>query len=383
MSTTTLQIPFVDFRRQDPALRAEIEAAMARVVASGWYILGPEVEAFEREWAAACGAKGAVGVANGTEAITIALLASGAVEPGRGDEVVTSALSAGYTALAILRAGAVPVFADVDPETALVSRESLERALTPRTRALLPVHLYGQMVDLAAIGELAAARGLVVIEDACQAHGASLDQSRLGDAGGKRAGAYARAGAHSFYPTKNLGGIGDGGALVSDDEGLIARARVLRYGGQAKTYVHSDPLGINSRLDELQAAILRTKLPRLRGWTAERQTLARRYLGGLLTSKAGLGLPAPLAATRHAYHLFVVRTAHRDALRAHLAEQGVQALIHYPHALHRQPAFAPFARGPLPRAESLADSVLSLPLYPGMREAEVDQVIAAIDSFRG
>ena len=383
MSTATQQIPFVDFRRQDPALRAEIEAAVARVVASGWYILGPEVEAFEREWAAACGAAGAVGVANGTEAITIALLASGAVKPGRGDEVVTSAISAGYTALAILRAGAVPVFADVDPETALVSEESLEREITPKTRALLPVHLYGQMADLTAIGELATARGLIVFEDACQAHGASLDQSRLGDAGGKRAGAYTRAGAHSFYPTKNLGAIGDGGALVSDDEELIAEARILRYGGQAKSYVHSNPLGINSRLDELQAAILRTKLPRLRGWTQERQALARRYLGGLVSAKSSLGLPAPLGVTRHAYHLFVVRSAHREALRAHLAEQGVQALIHYPHALHQQPAFAAYARRPLPHAESLADSVLSLPLYPGMRESEVDQVIAAVTSFRG
>jgi dTDP-4-amino-4,6-dideoxygalactose transaminase len=377
---TTPRIPFLDFSRQDPELAADIQTAIARVLKSGWYVLGPEVAAFEAEWARACGAAGAVGVANGTEAITLALLASGAIEPGRKDEVVTSALTAGYTALAILRAGAVPVFADVDPRTGIVTAESLERELTPKTRVLLPVHLYGQMADLGAIGDLARARGVALIEDACQAHAASLDGSLLGDPGGKRAGAMALAGAHSFYPTKNLGAIGDGGAIVSNDAELIARARILRYGGQARTYWHSDPNGVNSRLDELQAAILRAKLSRLAAATAERRRQARRYLEGLAGTafEPAIALAQPLGPTRHAYHLFVVQSPRRDPLRTALAERGIQTLVHYPHALHQQPAFEAGARHPLPHAEALARSVLSLPLYPGFGDREQDEVISAL-----
>jgi dTDP-3-amino-3,4,6-trideoxy-alpha-D-glucose transaminase len=377
---TPPRIPFLDFHRQDPVVAVEVEAAIARVLKSGWYILGPEVEAFEREWALACGARGAVGVANGTEAITIALLAAGAVEPQRGDEVITSALTAGYTALAILRAGAVPVFADVDPKSGLVTAETLEREITPRTRALLPVHLYGQMVDLEAIGELARARGLTLVEDACQAHAASLDGTLLGDPAGKRAGAIARAGAHSFYPTKNLGAIGDGGAIVADDPEVLAKARVLRYGGQARTYWHSDPLGVNSRLDELQAAILRSKLKQLAQATAERRRQAHRYLAQLGPTgfQTGLEIAQPLGPTRHAYHLFVVRSPDRDRLRRELQARGIQTLVHYPHALHQQPAFVAGARRPLPHAEALAGSVFSLPLYPGFGDREQDEVISAL-----
>jgi dTDP-4-amino-4,6-dideoxygalactose transaminase len=295
--------------------------------------------------------------------------------------VVTSSLTAGYTALAILAAGAVPVFADVDPETVLVTAGTVERVLTPRTRAVIPVHLYGQTVGMADLLALAAARGLIVIEDACQAHGAEYGPevaAALPVATGKRAGALGRAGAHSFYPTKNLGGLGDGGALVSDDEDLLARARVLRFGGQVRTYRH-EIAGVNSRLDELQAAILRVKLARLGAATAERRRLAARYHAGLAGTR--LGLPVPLGAGRHVYHLFVVRSPEREALRAHLERAGVQALIHYPYPLHRQPAFAPYARGPLPGAEALADSILSLPLYPGLADALVDRVIAVISSF--
>ena len=379
------RIPFIDFSRQDPQVAADVEAAIARVLKSGWYILGPEVEAFEHEWARACGARGAVGVANGTEAITLALLAAGAVEPNRGDEVITSALTAGYTALAILRAGATPVFADVDPKSGLVTAETLEREITPKTRALLPVHLYGQMVDLAAIGELARARGLTLIEDACQAHGASLDGSLLGDPAGKRAGAVARAGAHSFYPTKNLGAIGDGGAIVSDDPEVLAKARVLRYGGQARTYWHSDPLGVNSRLDELQAAILRAKLGHLAQATAERRRQAHRYLKHLGPTRlqSALAIAQPLGPTRHAYHLFVVRSTEREQVRQALMARGIQTLIHYPHALHQQPAFTAGARRPLPHAEALAGSVFSLPLYPGFGDREQDEVIEALGELAG
>jgi len=375
------RVPFLDFGRMHAQFGSEIDAAMARVAASGRYILGPEVDAFEREWAAFSGSRGAVGVANGTDALALALLASGAVAPGRGDEVVTSPITAGYTALAILATGAVPVFADVDPETVLVTAESVERVLTPRTRALLPVHLYGQTTEMSDLLALAAARGLTVIEDACQAHGAEYGvrtEEAHPAAARKRAGALGRAGAHSFYPTKNLGGLGDGGAIVSDDEELLARARVLRFGGQVSTYLH-EVVGVNSRLDELQAAVLRVKLARLAAATAERQQIAARYVAGL--AGAPLGLPTPLGPGRHVYHLFVVRAAARDALRAHLERAGVQTLVHYPHPLHRQPAFAPYARGPLPAAESAVQSILSLPLYPGLPVEQVDRVIAALRSF--
>lgn len=372
--STLVRVPFLDLRRQQAPISAAIEKAIARVIGSNRYILGPEVDAFEREWAQACGARGAVGVANGTDAITIALLASGRVTPGRGDEVVTSPLTAGYTALAILRAGAVPVFADIDPETLLVTAESAERVLTSRTRVLLPVHLYGQMVEMKELAALAAARGLALIEDACQAHGAAGS----GDAR-KRAGAFGLAGAHSFYPTKNLGALGDGGAIVSDDDELLTRARVLRYGGQSRTNLHEDRAGMNSRLDELQAAILRAKLPHLQSWTAERRRLAARYLAAL--PPTGLGLPRTREPARHAYHLFVVRSDRRDALRNFLAERGVESLIHYPLPLHQQPAFAALARGPLPAAERAARTVLSLPLYPGMPDPEIDHVIEAVRTF--
>ena len=369
-----MRVPFVDFSRLHATTKGEIEQAVARVLASGRYILGPEVEAFEREWAEACGARGAVGVANGTDAITIALLASGAVRPGRGDEVITSPLTAGYTALAILRAGAVPVFADIDHETLIVTAATVERVLTPRTCALLPVHLYGQMAEMEDLLALAAAHGIALIEDACQAHGASMKAGER-----KRAGALGLAGAHSFYPTKNLGAIGDGGAIVSNDENLIARARILRFGGQTRTYVHEDAEGVNSRLDELQAAILRAKLLHLEASTAERRRLAARYLAGL--DGTGLELPRSADLARHVYHLFVVRSSRRDELKAFLAERGVQALIHYPYPLHQQAAFAAGARGPLPVAEAAARSVLSLPLYHGMPDADVDEVIEALRAF--
>jgi dTDP-4-amino-4,6-dideoxygalactose transaminase len=230
-----------------------------------------------------------------------------------------------------------------------------------------------EMEDLLA---LAAARGIVLIEDACQAHGAAM---KAGDR--KRAGALALAGAHSFYPTKNLGAIGDGGAIVSSDEDLLARARILRFGGQTRTYVHEDAAGVNSRLDELQAAILRAKLRHLEAATAERRRLAERYLAGL--AGTDLDLPRASEIARHVYHLFVVRSDRRDELKTFLAERGVQALIHYPSPLHQQAAFAAGARGPLPAAEAAASRVLSLPLYPGMQDPDVDLVIDAVRAFSG
>ncbi|HEX8245135.1 MAG TPA: DegT/DnrJ/EryC1/StrS family aminotransferase, partial [Longimicrobium sp.] len=261
-------VPFIDLRRQHAELGGEVEAALARVIAGGVYVLGPEVAAFEAEWAAFCGVRACAGVNTGTDALALALLASGALRPGRGDEVVTSPLTAGYTALAIRMAGAVPVFADVEPGTGTLDPDSFARAITPRTRAVVPVHLYGRMADMAGIGQVAARHGLVVVEDAAHAHGAALD--------GRRAGAHGHAAAFSFYPTKNLGALGDGGAVTSDDAGLVERVKELRQGGHPAAMRGSLP-GMNSRLDELQAAVLRVKLRHLEAWNRARVRMAEAY----------------------------------------------------------------------------------------------------------
>src|SRR4051812_627634 len=252
-----MPVSFLDLRRQHEEVGDEVRAVVGRVLDGGTYILGREVEAFEREWARFCGAAAAAGVANGTDALALALLASGAVRPGRRDEVITAPLTAGYTALAVLNAGGVPVFADSDPETYTLDPRGLERALTPRTRAIVPVHLYGQMAEIEAVCEFAGRRGLVVVEGAAQAHGARVD--------GRRAGAWGHAAAFSFYPTKNLGAYGDGGAVTSNDANLIERVKELRQGGHPSALC-GRIAGRNSRLDELQAALLRVKLKRLDAW---------------------------------------------------------------------------------------------------------------------
>ncbi len=336
------QVPFLDFSAHVAAIRPELDAAIARVLDSGWFILGPEVEAFERELAATLGARDAVAVANGTEALQLGLTTLGV---GSGDEVVTSPLSAAFTALAILSAGARPVFADLDPKTLNVSPEAVDRAVTPRTKAILPVHLYGHPADMDPILELAEARGIAVLEDSCQSHGALYR--------GRPVGTLCGLGALSFYPTKNLGGLGDGGALLVGDPDQAARLRLLRNGGQSERYRHEVP-GLNSRLDELQAAILRV---------------------GLRHS-----LPEEQAYARAVYHLFVVRHPRRDALRTALRERGISTLIHYPTPLHLQPAFASLGGRPgdLPVAERAASEVLSLPLYPELTDAQVGTVAAAV-----
>ena len=249
-----MRIPFLDLRRQLEEIGAEVDEALRRVLRGGAYILGPEVEAFEEEWARFCGARFAAGVGNGTDALALALLASGAVRPGAGDEVVTTPLTAAYTALAILNAGAVPVFADVDPQTLTLSPAALDAAVTPRTRAVIPVHLYGQTADISGIHAVAARHELFILEDAAQAHGASYR--------GKLTGGLGLAAAFSFYPTKNLGAYGDGGAVTSNNEELIERVKTLRQGGHAAA-LGGEVAGLNSRLDEAQAAVLRVKLKRL------------------------------------------------------------------------------------------------------------------------
>jgi dTDP-4-amino-4,6-dideoxygalactose transaminase len=363
-------VPFLDFRAHVSAVRAEIDAAVARVLDSGWFVLGPEGEAFERELATALGASEVVTVANGTDALHLALRALGV---GPGDEVVTTSLSAAFTALAIVQAGARPVFVDVDPATLNLDPRAVAAALTPRTRAILPVHLYGHPADLQPILDLAAGRGIAVLEDACQAHGARYR--------GRAVGTLAPLGALSFYPTKNLGALGDGGAVLAGDRDLAVRVRRLRNGGQSDRYRHEEP-GVNSRLDEIQAAILRVSLRHLDAWTERRREIAafyRRELEG-----AGLVLPREQDYARAVYHLFVVRHPRRDELVEALRRDGIGTLIHYPIPLHRQPAFA--AAGPppsLPVVEQAAAEVLSLPLYPELTDAQAAAVVAAVRKATG
>jgi dTDP-4-amino-4,6-dideoxygalactose transaminase len=350
-------------------MREEVDEAVARVLDSGWFILGPEVEALEHELAEALGARVAVAVANGTEALQLALIARGV---GPGDEVVTTSLSAAFTALAIQAVGARPVFVDVDPVTLNLDPEAARRAVTTRTRALLPVHLYGHPADMDPLLALADDHGLAVIEDACQAHGALYRGRPVGTLGGEEG-----LGALSFYPTKNLGALGDGGALLANDPGLAARLRRLRNGGQTDRYHHGEP-GLNSRLDELQAAILRVGLRHLPRWTERRRAIAGRYVEEL--ADTGLGLPVEEKYARAVQHLFVVRHRRRDALAAALRGRGVGTLIHYPVPLHLQPVFAPLggARGDLPVVERAADEIVSLPLYPELTDAQVETVVAAV-----
>ncbi|HET7747274.1 MAG TPA: DegT/DnrJ/EryC1/StrS family aminotransferase [Vicinamibacteria bacterium] len=359
------EVPFVDFRAHVRGIRADLDRALARVLDSGWFILGPEGEAFEKELAAYLDAKEAVAVANGTEAIQLALEALGV---GKGDEVVTSPLTAAFTALAVLRAGGTPVFADLDPRTLNVDPAAVEAALTPRTKALLPVHLYGHPCDLDPLLALARKRGIPLVEDACQAVGARYR--------GRRVGAISGIGALSFYPTKNLGALGDGGAVVVNDPEVARRLRRLRNGGQSDRYRH-EVVGVNSRLDEMQAALLRASLGHLEAWTERRRALAARYQEALAT--AGVEVPREQEYATAVWHLFVVRHDRRDDLMAGLKERGIGTLVHYPIPLHLQPAFPGTGRkGQFPVAEREAGRILSLPLYPEMTDAQVDAVIAAV-----
>jgi dTDP-4-amino-4,6-dideoxygalactose transaminase len=360
-------VPFADFRAHVSSLRREIDEALARVLDSGRFILGPEGEAFERELASATGAGDAVAVASGTEAIQLALVALGV---GAGDEVVTSPLTAAFTGLAVLAAGARTVFADLDPVTLNVDPAAVARAITPRTKALLPVHLHGHPADLEPLLRIARDRGIPLVEDACQAHGARYM--------GRVVGALSGIGALSFYPSKNLGALGDGGAVLVNDAGLAARLRRLRNGGQTDRYHHAEP-GINSRLDEMQAAVLRVGLRHLEEWNERRWGLAAIYLHEL-SEVGGLVLPREQPYARANYHLFVVRHPRRDALMAALGERGIGTLIHYPVPLHLQGAFASLGgrRGDLPVAEKAAGEIVSLPLYPEMTDAQVRSVAGAV-----
>ena len=358
---TMRRVPFLSLVPHEDA--ADVRAAIDRVVARGWFILGPEVEAFETEFATAMGARFAVGVGTGTDAIALTLRALGI---GTGDEVITAPLSAAYSALAIMIAGARPVFCDIDSERMTLDPRAVEAAITSRTKALLPVHLYGQAADMAALDAIARRRHLAIVEDCCQAH--------LATANGRPVGTIGVAGAFSFYPTKNLGALGDGGAIVTNDADLAARLKRLRNGGQTDRY-HHEEFGTNSRLDDLQAAVLRARLHWLPRWTARRRALAARYRAAL--HGASVHVPAEFDPG-HVYHLFVVRSPQRAELQRHLAAHGVETLIHYPIPLPRQPAFAAVAPADCPLAARACDEVLSLPLYPALDDNAVDLVAATL-----
>jgi dTDP-3-amino-3,4,6-trideoxy-alpha-D-glucose transaminase len=342
---------------------AAARQAVDRVIARSWFVLGPEVEAFETEFASAMGASHAVGVGTGTDAIALILRA---LDIGPGDEVITTPVSAAYTALAVMMAGARPVFADIDPSRLTLDPEQAARAIGPRTRAILPVHLYGQPADMAALEKLAARHNLALVEDCCQAH--------LATAAGRPVGTIGIAGAFSFYPTKNLGALGDGGAVVTNDRALAERIRRLRNGGQVDRYRHEEA-GVNSRLDEIQAAILRARLPRLAGWTARRRALAARYRAEL----AGGPVTVPVEHDPgHVYHLFAVRAGGRHELQARLAADGIETLVHYPVPIPRQPAMARVNPRECPEAVRACDEVLSLPLHPGLADTQITDIVTSL-----
>lgn len=358
-------IPFLNLKPGPDA--DDIRSAIVRVIERGWFVLGPELEAFESEFAAASGAAHAIGVGTGTDAIALALRA---LNVGPGDEVITSPLSAAFSALAIMMTGARPVFADIDPDRLTLDPAATAAAVTTRTKAILPVHLYGQPADMPALMAVASRHGLEVVEDCCQAH--------LATCAGAPVGSFGVLAAYSFYPTKNLGALGDGGLITTRDASLASRLRRLRNGGQTNRYHHVE-FGVNTRLDEVQAAVLRARLPRVRQWTVERRDLAARYRACLGT--AGVRVP-PECDPGHVYHLFPVLSAERDALQAHLQREAVETLIHYPVPISRQPAFGDQHPAACPIADRACAEVLSLPLHPGMPPAAVEDVARAVLAFQ-
>ncbi len=358
-------IPFLQLTLHED--EEPVRAAIDRVVTRGWFVLGPELEAFETEFATATRAPYAVGVGTGTDALAIALRALGI---GPGDEVITAPLSAAYTALAIMMAGARPVFADIDSDRLTLDPAAAAAAVTGRTAAIMPVHLYGQSADMTALSGVAERHNLAIVEDCCQAH--------LATCGGRPVGSFSAAAAYSFYPTKNLGALGDGGALTTSDAAVADRARRLRNGGQTDRYRHGE-FGVNSRLDEIQAAILRARLPLLPAWTDARRALASEYRAAL--TRANVVVVPPELDPGHVYHLFPVLSADREAVQAHLKSAGIGTLIHYPVPIPRQPAVAGQDPAECPVATRVCSQVFSLPLYPHLARQAISRVAAALASM--
>lgn len=370
MTIQPVKVPILDLKPAYEELQAELDAAYRRVMESGWVLLGKELEAFESEYAANVGAQQCVGVANGLEAMQMVLMAIGI---GPGDEVIVP--SHGYIAtwLAVTHAGGRPVPCEPDPKTYNLDPARLEALITPRTKAVLPIHLYGQTADMVSINAVAKKHGLFVLEDAAQSHGARCH--------GREAGALGDAAGISFYPSKNLGALADAGAITTNDSTLADKLRHLRNYGSKVRYQH-EHLGLNSRLGELQAAFLRTKLPHLTDWNGRRARLAARYLEQL-QGVGDLVLPFVPAWAQPVWHLFVVRTGRRDALQAHLAERGIGTQIHYPTPPHLSPAYraAGWKRGDFPLAERFAGDVLSLPIGPHVSAEQIDYVCAGVKAL--
>jgi dTDP-4-amino-4,6-dideoxygalactose transaminase len=362
-----MQIPFLDLGRGHQTLRKELDEAYRRVMDAGWFILGPELEAFEAEFAAYNEVTHCVAVGNGLEALHLLLRAYGV---GPGDEVIVPSNTFIATWLAVSQAGATPVPVEPDPRTYNLDPGRIAAALTPRTRAIMPVHLYGQPADLSPIRALAEQHGLVVIEDAAQAHGARYQ--------GRRVGSLGHAAGTSFYPGKNLGAFGDGGAVLTHDDAVARQVRLLRNYGSPVKY-HHEVRGYNSRLDELQAAFLRVKLRMLDTWNAQRAAVARAYTEGLLSTT--LTVPWVAEDTEPVWHLYVIQHHQRDALQAYLARQGIATMVHYPIPAHRQACYQNQVTGSYPIAEQLSRNALSLPISPHLTQDEVQHVQKAIQAF--
>jgi dTDP-4-amino-4,6-dideoxygalactose transaminase len=363
-------IPVANPKAQSEILKKELLDAVTRVINSGWYILGNEVDAFEKEFAEFIGAESCIGVASGTDAVMLALKAAG-LKPG--DEVITVSHSAVATVAAIEQAGLVPVFADIDDVSRCIDPGMIEALISASTMAIVPVHIYGQPCDMAAIMKIAERHGLKVIEDCAQAHGAMI--------GNKKSGTFGHAAAFSFYPTKNLGALGDGGAVVTDDDGIADNIKWLREYGWQERYV-SSLSGVNSRLDEMQAAILRVKLRHLEKGNERRRQIASRYRDAI--SESGIKAPVDITDTTHAMHLYVVECEEREKLREYLSSRGIGTAVHYPLAIHQQPAYQSRIRGcgSLANTERLYKKILSLPMYPELTDAQVERVCEAINKWR-
>jgi len=364
------RIPIAAVDREYASLRADVLSAVTSVFDGCRFILGPEVEAFEKEVAGYLGGAHAIGCANGTDALVLALRA---IDVGPGDEVIVPAFTFAATAEAVALVGATPVFADIDPDTFAIDPRSAADLVGKRTRALLLVHLFGHCARMEPLWELAERTGVKLVEDAAQAIGAKWR--------GKAAGTLGHVAGFSFYPTKNLGGPGDGGMVTTTDAAVAERLRVLRAHGSRGGYVH-DEVGLNSRLDEIQAAVLRIKLRHLEAWNEKRRANAARYRAAIGSGGSGgsdgLAAPVELDGAHHVYHHFTIRSPRRAELVARLDAAGVGTATYYPKALHEQPAFARWARGPLPEAERAANEVLSVPVHPWLTDAEVERVAAAL-----
>jgi dTDP-4-amino-4,6-dideoxygalactose transaminase len=369
-----MNVPLINLKDQFAPLRAEMLASLERIVDSQQFALGPEVKALEDEVAQYSNVRHAIGCASGSDALLLALMA---LDVKAGDEVVTASFTFFATGGAIARLGARPVFVDIDPRTYTMDPQKVEAAITPRTRAIIPVHMYGHCADMDPLLEISKRRGIPIIEDACQAIGA--------EDGGRRAGSMGLLGCFSFYPTKNLGGAGDGGMLTTSDDTLAARLRALRVHGGLTEY-HHDEIGINSRLDAFQAAVLRVKLPHLDEWAAARRAKVARY--NKLLSAAGLSFelitPSVREGAQHVYHLYIVRVPeHREALMAHLAERGVGTKVYYPVPLHQQDCFSylGYQAGDFPKTERAALETFALPLYPELTDEQQQYVVDSVQSF--